>query len=98
MAFRQNPYTVYDKFSNELSEFIIDIVRLTSQSRNIPEVAILGGKRISMARVAVFSAATIVEFRGATYVFSLYGYSNQSFTRNASFEQQTTGTVDLQPN
>ena len=50
----------------------IEIVRLTSQSRAIPEVAILGGKRISMARVAVFLAATIVEFRGATYVFSLY--------------------------
>ena len=50
---------------------LIEIVRLTSQSRDILEVAILGGMRISMARVAVFSAATIVEFRGATSVFSL---------------------------
>ena len=31
----------------------IEIARLTSQSRDIPEVANLGGKRISMARVAV---------------------------------------------
>ena len=76
----------------------IEMVRLTSQSRDIPEVAILGGKRISMDIVAVFSTATIVEFRAATYVFSLYTrYTNQSGTRNASFEQQTTGSVDLQP-
>ena len=50
----------------------IEIARLTSQSRDIPEVVNLGGKRISMARVAVFSAATIVKFRAATYVYSLY--------------------------
>ena len=50
-----------------------------------------------MARVAVFSAATIVEFR-AQHTFLVYtGYTNQSGTRNASFEQQTTGSVDLQP-
>ena len=61
-----------DLLHDEDSGDSIKIVRLTLQSSDIPEVAILGGKRISMARVAVFLAATIVEVRAGTYVFILY--------------------------
>ena len=63
----------------------IEIVRFTSQSHDITEVAILEYKRIRMSRVAVFSAVTILEFKGATSDFSLYWlYSHKLETRHLS--------------
>ena len=53
----------------------IEIVCLTSQPRDIPEVAILGLNVLALFIVAVFLAATIVEASGATYIyaFALHG-------------------------
>ena len=58
------------------AECSLEIVRLTSQSRNYSEVPSYGASVLALLIVAVFSDTTIVEVRAAASVFILYGYTN----------------------